>query len=56
MARISMNLPEPLNTDFRAYCKKNALQFQELLRHLIRIEIYQEKSLSKGGVKIEIKK
>ncbi len=52
-SQICFTLPPELSSDFQAYCKKNNLSQSEFIRHLIRVEIYHEKSLSKGGEKNE---
>lgn len=38
-------MPDVLFQDSKNYCKDNGLQLSELLRHLLRIEIYNESSL-----------
>lgn len=53
---INMTIPEQLLKDLNEYCERNELQRSEFIRHLIRLEIYHEKSLDKENpyVKNEI--
>ena len=62
MVRININLPSRMSVDLRKYCFDNMLNLQELIRHLIRTEIYIEKSLQpsqneiKNNMEKEIRK
>lgn len=49
MAKLTFSMPEEILKDLTSYCDKNGLAKSELLRHLIRIEIYHEKSLEMRG-------
>jgi hypothetical protein len=45
--RFQLLMPDDLHFDLVNYCKDNSLKPSDVARHLIRIEIYQEQSLSK---------
>lgn len=45
--QVCFILPKILLGDLDKYCEKNNLNRSEVIRHLIRIEIYHEKSLDK---------
>lgn len=51
MAKLTFSMPQVIANDLNNYCFKNKLTKSELLRYLIRIEIYHEKSLERknGG-------
>ena len=54
-SQLCFTLPANLLNAFKEYCEANDLNQSELIRHLIRTEIYHEKSLDKGQAE-EIKK
>lgn len=45
--RYQLLLDKDLDFDLKEYCKDNSLDRQEVIRHLIRTEVYQEQSLAK---------
>jgi len=46
--RVNITIPPILFKDTKKYCKENGIKISELIRHLVRIEIYHEKSLERG--------
>lgn len=45
--RLQTEIPNQIYKDLRDYCKKNDLKLNELIRFLIRTEIYTEQTFSK---------
>jgi len=43
--RINVSMPDDFLKEVDKYCVDNKLQRSELIRHLLRVEIYHEKSL-----------
>jgi hypothetical protein len=46
--RVNFSIPPVLHEDTKKYCKDNGLDLSKLIRHLLRIEVYYEKSLERG--------
>jgi len=43
----SFSFPQDVFEDMQSYCKKNGMSQSELVKHLVRKELYQDKSLAK---------
>lgn len=44
---ITISLADDLKLDLDTYCEDNGLKPSDVIRHLIRTEIYQDRSLAK---------
>lgn len=53
--RLQTEIPIQTYKDFENYCKDNDLKLNDVVRHLIRTEIYQEKSLERPSKEVRLK-